>query len=85
MKSDEKYENIFYAISAIGVSLFSLAVAFVFSENKEIVSIIWLLEANVLFFLTQKTKSLKIAAAGLIMFIIGILKLADFVSFDVFF
>jgi hypothetical protein len=80
IKTDEKYENSFYAISAIGISLFSLAVAFVFSENKEIVSIIWLLEASILFFLAGKTKSVKISIAGLILFAIGIIKFADFID-----
>ncbi|MCD5374967.1 DUF2339 domain-containing protein [Candidatus Gracilibacteria bacterium] len=84
IKTDERYENTFYAISAIGVSLFSLAVAFVFSENKEIISIIWLLEANILFFLAQKTKSLKIAVAGLVLFIIGIIKFADYIDPNIF-
>ncbi len=84
MKKEEKYENIFYTISAIGLSLFSLAVAFIFSESKEIVSIVWLLEANVLFFLCKKTNSLKIAIAGLILFIIGIIKFADFIDFNPF-
>lgn len=60
MKKEEKYKNIFYSVAALGISFFSLAVAFVLSEHKEIVSLVWLLEASVLFFLTQKTASLKV-------------------------
>lgn len=84
MKTDEKYENTFYTISAIWISLFSLAVAFVFSESKEIVSIIWLLEANVLFFLSSKTKSIKITIAWLVLFVIWVVKFADFIDFGIF-
>ncbi|MDA9129017.1 DUF2339 domain-containing protein [Candidatus Gracilibacteria bacterium] len=76
LQSQEKYQNIFYTISALGVSLFSLAVAFVFAENPEIISIVWILEASVLFFLAQKTSSQKIALAGLILFVIGAARLS---------
>ena len=79
IKTDEKYQNTFYTISAIGISLFSLAVAFVFSENKEIISIVWLLEASILFFLAEKTCSVKIAAWALVLFVIGITRIIPFI------
>lgn len=80
LKNDEKHQNTFYTISAIGVSLFSLAVAFVFAEHKEIISIIWLLEASVFFFLAEKTKSAKIALAAIIFLIIGIARILPFLG-----
>jgi len=80
LKQNEKHQNVFYTIAAIGISLFTLAVAYVFAESKEVVSIIWLLEANILFFLYHKTKSSKIIVAALVLFIIGILKFIDFID-----
>ncbi len=84
VKTNEKYENIFYTITAIGLSLFSLSVAFVFAENKDIISIIWFLEANVLFFLMSKIKSIKVALVGIVLFIIGVIKFSDFIDIWIF-
>lgn len=84
MRNNEKYENTFYTIAAIGVSLFSLAIAFVFSGSQEIVSIVWLLEANVLFFLTMKVRSIKIGIAWIVLFVIGVAKLLEFLEVSVF-
>lgn len=80
LKSDEKYQNVFYTISALWVSLFSLAVAFVFAGHKEIISIIWLLEAAVLFYLSNKTHSQKIALWALILFAIWIFQYISFID-----
>jgi Predicted membrane protein (DUF2339) len=80
IRTQEKYQNMFYTIAALWISFFSLAIAFVLSEYKEIVSIVWLLEANVLFFLTQKTKSLKIGVAALVLYIVGIGRLIPFLG-----
>lgn len=73
-------ENIFYSISALALSIFSLAVAFVFSEQKEIISIVWLLESSVLFFLAHKLSSLKTLIAALVLYIIWILRIVPFVD-----
>lgn len=74
VKKDVKYQNVFYSISALSVSFFSLAIALIFSENPEVISIIWLLEASVLFFVSQKLQSTKIAFWGLVLFVIGIFR-----------
>lgn len=79
IKNNEKDQNIFYTITAIAISLFTLAIAFLFSQNAELVSIIWLLEANVLFFLSSRTKSSKIAFAAITIFVIGVIKFIDFI------
>ena len=80
VKSHEKYQNIFYTLSALWVSLFSLAVAFVFAESPEIISIIWILEAAVLFYLSSKTHSQKIAIWALILFAIWIFQYISFID-----
>ena len=80
LKGDEKYQNTFYTISALWVSLFSLAVAFVFAEDKEVISIIWLLEASVLFYLANKTRSQKVALWALILFAIWIFEYITFID-----
>ena len=78
LKRSEEARNVFYTISAIGVSFFTLAVAFVFSEHKEIVSLVWLLESAVFFFLMIRTQSKKVALVALVLFVIGVLRLLPF-------
>ena len=80
VKKDENFKNIFYMLSAIGVSLFSLAIVFVFANTPQVVSIIWLLEANILFFVFSKTREYKVVLWGLILFIIGCLRLVPFLE-----
>jgi len=70
VKTNEKYKNLCYTTAAIALSLVSLSVAFLFAESKEAISVIWLLEATILFFVTQKLKSLKVAIGALILFVI---------------
>jgi hypothetical protein len=70
MKSQEKYRNIFYALSALALSLFSLSIAFVFAEQKEIIALIWILESTILFYFAQKLQSAKIILAALILHVI---------------
>lgn len=74
IKENEKYQNICYTIWFIALSFLSLSVAFIASGNNEIISIVWLMEASVLFFVTHRVKSLKTSIAALILFIIGILR-----------
>lgn len=75
VKKDEKTVNVFYSISALAVSFFSLAVAFVFANTPEIISIIWLLEASVVWYVAGKTASTKVALWGLVIFIIWVIRL----------
>lgn len=82
MKSQEKYRNIFYVLAALAISLFSLAVAFVFAENKEIVALIWLLESNILFYFGKKLRSEKILFAGVVLHTIGVLRILPFLDMD---
>lgn len=80
MQDSPENKNIFYAVSAIGISLFTLAIAFVFAEHKEIISIVWLLEASVLLYINSKVDSYKIAIAGLVLMIIGVLRIIPFLD-----
>ncbi len=83
MKSEEKYKNIFYVLSSLGLSLFSLAIAFVFSKHPEVISIVWLLEANILFFFAKKILSSKIFFGALVLLIIGVLRIIPFLTMSV--
>ncbi len=78
MNTDEKKSknNIIYSLVGISISLFSLAIVFVFSKHSEIISAIWLFEATILFFLFRKLKEVKVYYAGIILLIIGLLKLS---------
>lgn len=82
MKKDSQLQNLFYMIASISLSLFSLAIVFVFANHPEIISIVWLLEANILFFIFSKTNQLKLALWGLILFIIWVLRLSPFTNLD---
>jgi len=82
MKEDERYANVFYTISAIAVSLFTLAVALVFSNSPEIISIVWMLEATVLLYLYTKVSSPKIAAWFIALFIIWTMSVWSLVNLN---
>ncbi len=75
---NKDYENLIYSIFSLWISLFTLAVAFVFAENKAVVSIAWLLEANVLFYLAARIKSQKVALLWIVLLIIWVVKFIDF-------
>jgi len=60
MKSDTSLQNTFYTFIGISISLFSIAIAFVFSDYPEIISTTWLFEATILFFFYSKNSNKKI-------------------------
>ncbi len=72
---DESLRNVFYSYAWISVSLFSLAIAFVFSEYPEIISTVWLFEATILYYFYSQNKENKILFAWNILFAIWIFKL----------
>ncbi len=67
--------NAFYCYIWICISLFSLAIALVFSKHTWVVSIVWLLESSLLFYFYQKTNDTKIYLASIILMFIWIIKL----------
>ena len=73
--------NIFYSYIWVCLSLFSLAIALVFSKYAWVVCIIWLFESTLLFYFYQKTKESKIYLASIILMIIWIIKLWSVILF----
>jgi putative Mn2+ efflux pump MntP len=62
--------NFIYTFLAIAISLFSIAVALVFSKLPLVISFIWLSEASIVLFFSSKLNSKKIFIAGFILCII---------------
>ncbi len=67
MKQEMKYRDIFFIFSAIGVGFFTLSIAFLFSHSPMIIALLWLIEANILFFLAQRITSIKTTFLGLVL------------------
>ncbi len=67
--------NVVYSILGVSISLFSLAMVFVFSKHAEIISVTWLFEASILFFFYQRVNDIKIYAGAIVLFFIWILSL----------
>lgn len=79
LKASEKLlpeKNVIFAYLAAAISLFTLAIAFVLSNHKEIVSALWLFEATVLFWFFRVTKETKVYVAAIILMIIGLGKVS---------
>jgi hypothetical protein len=70
MQEDEDLKNIFYTFAGISISLFSIAVAFVFSDYPEIITTTWLFEATILYYFYSKNNSQKVFTAATILFIV---------------
>jgi hypothetical protein len=60
VKTKINFRNIVYSYLFISISLFSLSIALVFSNNPEIISTVWLFEATILFYFYHQTKEDKI-------------------------
>jgi hypothetical protein len=74
MQEDEDLKNIFYTFAGISISLFSIAVAFVFSDYPEIITTTWLFEATILYYFYSKNNSKKVFTAATILFIVWLTK-----------
>jgi hypothetical protein len=70
MRENEDLKNIFYSFAGISISLFSIAIAFIFSDYPEIVSAIWLFEATILYYFYSNSSSFKIFIAATVLFTI---------------
>ena len=75
LNKNENLKNIFYNFIWISISLFSIAIAFIFSKYPEVISTLWLFEATLLFYFFSRTRNFKIYLVSIILFIIWILKL----------
>ena len=80
VKSSDQSKNVIYSYIWISISVFSLAIALIFSDYEAVISTIWLFEASVLFYFFNKTKESKIAIAWLILFLIWIVKLVELIG-----
>jgi hypothetical protein len=56
----ESKKNLVYALFAIPISLFSLAVAVIFSDSPSIVSAVWILESTVFAYIYGKVRNIRI-------------------------
>lgn len=76
IESKATAQNVVYAFLGISISLFSLAVAYIFSKHSEVISAVWLFEATLMFYFYGKAKDLKIYAAGIVLMFIGLVELS---------
>lgn len=71
---EESNINFIYTFLWIAISLFSIAIALMFSKIPLVISIIWLVESTILFYFYTKLKSKKIYIAWIILFIVWLSK-----------
>ena len=74
----EEQKNMMYGILAIPLSLFSLSIAVIFSDNPSIVAAVWILESAIFAFLSSKVSNIRILIASSILLLIGLLRLIPF-------
>lgn len=77
IKNEISYKNSLFGYLFVSISIFSLSIALIFSSSPEVVSLIWLFEATILFYFFSKTKETKIFNAAIVLFIIWIVKLIE--------
>jgi len=80
VKTDDASKNVIYSYLWISISIFSLAIALVFSNYGEIITSVWLFEATIMFYFYNKTKESKIFIAWVILFMIWVFKLFNLVD-----
>lgn len=71
-------KNLLAALFAIPLSLFSLSIAIVFSENALVVATVWILESTILAYFAGRTKSAHILNGSLVLLIIGLLRIVPY-------
>ncbi|MDD4530492.1 MAG: DUF2339 domain-containing protein [Candidatus Gracilibacteria bacterium] len=76
----EMKRNTIYGYLGIAISLFSIAILIIFADQKAVITAIWLFEATILFFFYKKVDDIKIYLGGVVLFIIGLLKLGGLVG-----
>ncbi len=81
IKKQEFSKNVIYTYLWVSISIFSLAIALIFSEYEAVVSAVWLFEATLMFYFYHKTNEIKIFSAWIILFMIWVFKL--FVLLDI--
>jgi MFS family permease len=64
-----------YVLLGISISLFSLAIAYIFSTHSEVISAIWLFEASLMFYFYQRSRDVKVYFFALALMMIGLIKM----------
>lgn len=77
-KTSEQNMNFIYTFLAIAISLFSLSIALVFAKTPAIVAMVWLFQSSILFFFANKLQKEKIYYAGIILFLIWLVKFWEY-------
>ncbi len=72
--STEEGKNILLVLFALPLSLFTLALAFVFGSVPGIMSLSWILESSILYLVYSRMKDTKIYFAWCLVFLIGMMK-----------
>ena len=80
IKKQEYSKNVLYTYLWVSISIFSLAIALIFSNYESVISAIWLFEATLMFYFFYKTKELKIFIAWIILFMIWIVSLSNLIN-----
>ena len=80
IKTGSESKNVIYSYLGISISVFSLAIALIFSNYESIISAIWLFEATLMFYFFNKTKEVKILVAWIILFMVWIFKLFNLID-----
>ena len=80
IRQNASSKNTLYSYLWISISVFSLAIALIFSNYEAIISSIWLFEATILFYFFAKTKETKIYSAWIILLLIWVIQLFDLVD-----
>ena len=74
VKNDESLKNVFYTFIWVSISIFSIAIAFIFANHPEIITTTWLFEATILYFFYSKTSNVKIFWWATILLLIWLTK-----------
>jgi hypothetical protein len=70
--------NTISGMLALPLSLFSLAVAVVFSDNALVVAAVWIIESTILAYFSHRTKSVHILIGAIVLLAIGLMRTIPF-------
>lgn len=74
----ETERSLIYGIFAIPISIFSLSVAVIFSDNPSIVSSVWIIESSIFAYMYGRSRHIMILAGSIILMLIGLIRLIPF-------
>jgi hypothetical protein len=76
----EKLIDTVYPLLGISLSLFSLAIAYLFSDHHELVAIVYFAEASLLYYFYSQRRYTRIYVAALILHLVGLIKLISLID-----